>query len=84
MNGSPAVEFWYLALAEPIGLLLEVNDPQRAKQALYQARARVQDPALAELQVRSWSPSEAHLPQLVICHQRLQVARAAKKEEALS
>jgi len=42
----------YQAAAEPIGLLLSTNDAARARQRLYQARARCADPALANLQFR--------------------------------
>jgi len=43
-------EIMYRALAEPIGLLIRTDDPERAKSQLYSAR--VGEPALARLQVR--------------------------------
>ncbi len=43
----------YQALGEPIGLLLEVSDFARARQALYRARAEAKDPDLAGLQFRA-------------------------------
>jgi hypothetical protein len=42
----------YTALAEQIGLLVRVDDPKRARQRLYEARASSGDPALAVLQFR--------------------------------
>ena len=50
-------EILYLALAEPIGLLLRSNDPARARAQLYAERKRSGDPDLAGLQIRS-SPLE--------------------------
>ena len=43
----------YQALAEPIGLLLQTSDFNRARQALYRARAEAQDPELSGLQFRA-------------------------------
>lgn len=40
------------ALAEPVGLLLTANDPQKARQRLYAARQAAQDPDLDRLQIR--------------------------------
>lgn len=76
MTPAAATEFWYLALAEPIGLLLQVSDPSRAKQALYQARAKVQDQKLDGLQIRQWP--EAGPGGLVIVHRQIQLS--AKKD----
>lgn len=45
-------QVWYLALAEPIGLLLQTSDTFRAKHRLYHARKKLQDPDLARLQLR--------------------------------
>lgn len=42
----------YQALAEPVGLLLHSGDPARARQMLYQARAKLNDPDLAHMQIR--------------------------------
>lgn len=59
MNGKPPAksDFWtqalYLALAEPVGLLLATSDTARARQRLYQARARLADPGLEVLQFRA-------------------------------
>lgn len=42
----------YLALAEPIGLLLASDNPTRGREALYRARAKANDEDLARLQIR--------------------------------
>lgn len=52
---------WYVALGEPHGLLLRASDPQRARQRLYAARARLGDPDLAELEVRIVDLAEGNL-----------------------
>lgn len=61
----------YSALAEPIGLLLQVSDFTRARQALYRARADAQDPGLAGLQFRA-SPGLSG-GNLIIINQRIQL-----------
>lgn len=45
-------ELLYRALAAPIGLLLRVSDPTRARQFLYQTRTAIGDPDLGRLQFR--------------------------------
>lgn len=57
MNEQQLKLLWYQALAEPIGLLLEARDVNFAKQRLYQARAKLGDPDLAQVQIRT-SPVE--------------------------
>ncbi len=54
MDGSPEYckELLYDALRSDIGLLLQVSDFARARQALYRARADADDPELAQLQFR--------------------------------
>lgn len=42
----------YQALGEAIGLVLQTDDPKRARQRLYQARQQAGDSALAHLQFR--------------------------------
>jgi hypothetical protein len=42
----------YLALSEPIGLLLTVSDVTRARARLYSARREASDPELDRLQIR--------------------------------
>lgn len=42
----------YQALAEPVGVLLQTEDPTRARQLIYQTRAALKDPELARLQIR--------------------------------
>ena len=43
----------YQALREDIGVLIQVSDFARARQALYRARADAGDPELAQLQFRT-------------------------------
>ena len=50
---DPVTEFWYRALASPIGVLLQAPDVETARQRLYRARQRAGDPALAGLQLRA-------------------------------
>jgi len=50
---AEAREILYLALAEPIGLLVGTNDVAAARARFYAARRLAQDPALAVLQVRA-------------------------------
>lgn len=44
--------FLYQALAEPIGLLLQADDPEATRQALYRARTVARDPELSNIQIR--------------------------------
>ncbi len=55
MESSPEIckEILYQAMREDIGLLLQVSDFPRARQAFYRARADAADPALAVLQFRT-------------------------------
>lgn len=43
----------YRALGEPVGLLLWAQDPKAARQRLYAARVKANDPALGVLQIRA-------------------------------
>ena len=43
----------YKALEQPIGLLIHVSDPDRGIKRLYQTRAALKDPALADIQIRA-------------------------------
>ena len=52
------------ALAEPVGLLLQVSDFALARARLYKARAEALDPAMTRLQFRSSPFPEGNL---VIC-----------------
>lgn len=65
----------YSALAEPIGLLVQCSDLERAKQRLYQARTKLADPALAGLQFRT-SPFPGG--NLVICKSTVLAQTPAK------
>lgn len=75
----PPLDILYLALAEPIGLLLccSPGDRERARQALYQARAKAGDVALAGLQIRVSPFGEGDL---VVCHQRPRIAAPLASE----
>lgn len=68
MTPAQLQEIMYLALAEPVGLLLQTSDRERARQAFYRARAAASDPALTELQFRVSPFPEGDL---VICRQRV-------------
>lgn len=56
----------YRALGEPIGLLLQSDDPVRARQKLYQAKYSAKDTALAGLAIKM---STIEGGQLMIYHQ---------------
>lgn len=53
------------ARCEPIGIVLVVNDPVRARAALYRARTVENNPAYSDLQFRVWPHEDGDL---VICH----------------
>jgi hypothetical protein len=72
----------YQALAEPIGLVLEVSDPGRFKQQLYQARAKSCDPELAGLQFRMWPEAEGG--NFVIVKAKCTPGRASPTQDLLS
>ncbi len=65
-------ELLYQALREPIGVLVQVSDFARARQALYRARADAEDPELNQLQFRL-SPGLAG-GNLIIVKDKIQVA----------
>lgn len=54
---AEATEILYLALGEPIGLLISTNDVAAARARFYAARRLAGDPALSVLQCRA-SPIE--------------------------
>lgn len=45
------LSIWQSALEQPIGVVLQTNDSQRARQALYRARADANDERLNTLQI---------------------------------
>jgi hypothetical protein len=49
---SKFTEVLYLAMMEPVGLLLQSSDTKKALQALYRARSAALDPALKVLSFR--------------------------------
>ena len=53
---NPAA-LWYAAYANPPGVKVRVSDPNRAKTALYSTRAKLKDPDIAHLEVRT-SPTD--------------------------
>lgn len=58
---SDATNLLYAALAEPIGLLLATNDPERARAKLYAARKAALDAELDVLQIRMSPFAEGEL-----------------------
>jgi hypothetical protein len=42
----------YLAAAEPVGLIIRTSDVAATRSGLYKTRAKLNDPALADLQFR--------------------------------
>lgn len=54
---AEATEIMYIALGEPVGLLVRTNDLNGARARFYAARKLAADPALAVLQFRA-SPIE--------------------------
>lgn len=67
MTITQAREILYLALAEPIGLLLRTNDPSRARQRLYAAKREI--PEASGLQFRMWAAEDGDL---VVVNERVQ------------
>lgn len=61
----------YQALGEPIGLLIQCNDWNKARQAFYRARAEANDPALSQLQIRVSPGIEGG--NLIIVNQKVEV-----------
>ncbi len=78
MESTPELckELLYQALREPIGLLIQVSDFARARQALYRARADAEDPELNQLQFRL-SPGLAG-GNLIIVKDKVQVSASAE------
>jgi len=66
MTSQCAEELLYLALAEPIGLLLQAEPVERARQRLYATKRQLADPQLDCIQIRL-SPLEGG--NLVLCHE---------------
>lgn len=48
---SVSVELWYQALATPLGVIVRVSDPERAKMRLYALRKEANDPDLDSLSI---------------------------------
>jgi hypothetical protein len=59
------LDILHLALAEPIGIIVRVERPEAARQALYQARTKA-GPGFEGLQIRISPFPEGDL---VVCHQ---------------
>lgn len=53
-SGTPfsPLQFWYLAMAAEIGIVIETSDRERLKQTLYRARATAMDEALSSLSIQ--------------------------------
>lgn len=52
MELAPAA-LWYAAYANPPGVKVKVSDPNRAKTMLYTTRAKLRDPDIMHLEVRT-------------------------------
>lgn len=54
---------WYSALAEPYGLVVETDNPERLKARLYAARADAMDPSLEDISIKTspFNPSQLWL-----------------------
>lgn len=48
---SAYLEFWYAALASPLGVVIETDNFERARAKLYAARREAMDPALDNIAV---------------------------------
>ena len=70
---SSIKEILYLALAEPVGLLLQVGDFHRDRAKLYSTRAQIGDPSLSGLQFRAVNFEDGNL---AIVNQRVQLPAA--------
>lgn len=51
MSSVLSIDLWYSALASPSGVIIETNDPERAKAKLYSLRALASDPDLEALSI---------------------------------
>jgi hypothetical protein len=58
---SDLVRVWQGALASEIGVVVLVDDPFRAKQALYSMRDELDDPALRELRIMGMEPDDERI-----------------------
>ena len=66
----------YLALAEPIGLLLRTSNRDVAVRSLYNALYAMKDPALARLQIRTSPLADGDV---VICHRKVELNGSARE-----
>lgn len=55
------INVWYQALATPFGVIIETDDPERAKQKLYAIRAKSPDPDLQSLSIITSVENPRHL-----------------------
>lgn len=69
MNQQELTVILYQALAQPIGLLVECSDWNKARQQFYRARTEAKDPELAQLQFRASPGIEGG--NLIIVKQRI-------------
>lgn len=68
------IEILYQALAAKIGVVVNTNDATRAKQKLYAARRKAEDPSLDELEIRV-SPFKPETQLFVLRKDRNSVAK---------
>lgn len=78
-TGDRCKELLYQAFREDIGVLVQVSDFARARQALYRARADAGDPELAQLQFRV-SPGLAG-GNLIIVKEKVKVTNPGLSDE---
>ena len=52
MSDQNLLEYWYLALGSPSGIVLAVSDVDRTRQRLYQVRVKAGDPDLEGISIR--------------------------------
>ncbi len=45
------LSIWYEALGSPLGIIIECNDPEKAKQRLYTLRREAADPDLESISI---------------------------------
>jgi hypothetical protein len=53
-----SLELWYTALAEPVGICIQVTEQEKARQKLYALRRAANDPDLEKIAVVA-SPTDA-------------------------
>lgn len=55
------LEYWYKALASPVGIVIETDDAQGTLAALYRARSAAKDLALGAISIHPSPTNSRHL-----------------------